>query len=241
MFSQLAYSYADDEYDQLPPLPSQMKTPPKKAAHLLDIPTGNNAWSAVLQQAGMKRRKRRQTTPEHPRRLPFKYLVLLTIFCNCAALAMSKPLPNNDTTPNNYVLEQIEYLFLAIFTLKVILKIIAYGFFLHPNAYLRSGWNILDFVIVVVGRHSRNFHSYTCRRRIHALVKSQLFYWIIIVLVLLNTIVLSSEHYPQSNTLTQIQDKVNRVFVWLFPFEMLLKMYSLGVIGYFVSNLVVLT
>jgi hypothetical protein len=35
---------------------------------------------------------------------PFEYLVLFTIFCNCAALALSKPLPNNDTTPTNYIL-----------------------------------------------------------------------------------------------------------------------------------------
>lgn len=35
---------------------------------------------------------------------PFEYLVLLTIFCNCAALALSKPLPNNDTTPTNSIL-----------------------------------------------------------------------------------------------------------------------------------------
>ncbi|CAF3533579.1 unnamed protein product [Rotaria sp. Silwood1] len=172
MFSPLQYSYADDEYDTLPPLPPQMKAPPKKAAHLLDIPTGNNAWSTVLQQAEIRRRKRRQTTPEHPARAlfcltldnklrrtciklvewkPFEYLVLLTIFCNCAALALSKPLPNNDTTPTNSRLEQIEYIFLAIFTLESILKIIAYGLCLHPNAYLRSGWNLLDFTIVVVG------------------------------------------------------------------------------------------
>ncbi|CAF4890678.1 unnamed protein product, partial [Rotaria sp. Silwood1] len=173
MFSPLTYSYvADDEYDTLPPLPPQMKAPPKKAAHILDIPTGNNPWNAVLKQAEIRRRKRRQTTPEHPRRAlfcltldnklrrtciklvewkPFEYLVLFTIFCNCAALALSKPLPNNDTTPTNYILEQIEYIFLAIFTLEVILKIIAYGLCLHPNAYLRSGWNLLDFIIVVVG------------------------------------------------------------------------------------------
>ncbi|CAF2998198.1 unnamed protein product, partial [Rotaria sp. Silwood2] len=173
MFSPLQYSYAaDDEYDTLPPLPPQMKAPPKKAAHLLDIPTGNNAWSTVLQQAEIRRRKRRQTTPEHPSRAlfcltldnklrrtciklvewkPFEYLVLFTIFCNCAALALSKPLPFNDTTPTNSILEQIEYIFLAIFTLEAFLKIIAYGLCLHPNAYLRSGWNLLDFVIVVVG------------------------------------------------------------------------------------------
>ena len=42
-------------------------------------------------------------------------------------------------------------MFLVIFTGEAILKIIAYGFLLHPGAYLRSAWNILDFVIVVVG------------------------------------------------------------------------------------------
>jgi len=47
--------------------------------------------------------------------------------------------------------EQIEYVFLVIFTLECIIKIIAYGFVLHPYSYLRSGWNFLDFVIVVVG------------------------------------------------------------------------------------------
>jgi len=47
--------------------------------------------------------------------------------------------------------EQIEYVFLVIFTIESIIKIIAYGFVLHPYAYLRSAWNMLDFTIVVVG------------------------------------------------------------------------------------------
>ena len=47
--------------------------------------------------------------------------------------------------------EKIEYVFLAIFTLETALKIVAFGFAWHPNAYLRNGWNILDFIIVVVG------------------------------------------------------------------------------------------
>jgi len=52
--------------------------------------------------------------------------------------------------------EQIEYVFLVIFTLESIIKIIAYGFVLHPYAYLRSGWNFLDFTIVVVGSVSHS-------------------------------------------------------------------------------------
>jgi len=47
--------------------------------------------------------------------------------------------------------EKIEYVFLVIFTLESIVKIIAYGFVLHPYAYLRSAWNALDFTIVIVG------------------------------------------------------------------------------------------
>lgn len=47
--------------------------------------------------------------------------------------------------------ERIEYVFVVIFTLEAILKIIAYGFVLHSGAYLRNGWNVLDFVIVVIG------------------------------------------------------------------------------------------
>ena len=31
------------------------------------------------------------------------------------------------------------------------MKIIAMGFILHKNAYLRDGWNWLDFVIVILG------------------------------------------------------------------------------------------
>ncbi|KAG6939429.1 calcium channel, voltage-dependent, L type, alpha 1D subunit, partial [Chelydra serpentina] len=47
--------------------------------------------------------------------------------------------------------EKVEYAFLIIFTIETFLKIIAYGLLLHPNAYVRNGWNLLDFVIVVVG------------------------------------------------------------------------------------------
>lgn len=52
--------------------------------------------------------------------------------------------------------ERVEYLFLIIFTVEAFLKVIAYGLLFHPNAYLRNGWNLLDFIIVVVGWVDRN-------------------------------------------------------------------------------------
>ncbi|KAL2103740.1 hypothetical protein ACEWY4_000608 [Coilia grayii] len=51
-------------------------------------------------------------------------------------------------------LEQVEYIFLVIFTIETFTKILAYGLVMHPSAYIRSGWNLLDFVIVVVGLFS---------------------------------------------------------------------------------------
>lgn len=73
------------------------------------------------------------------------------------------------------------------------------------------------------------------RRACRKAVKSQAFYWIIILLVFLNTGVLATEHHRQPPYLDEFQDKTNMVFVTLFTLEMLLKMYSLGFQGYFVS------
>ncbi|XP_058829322.1 muscle calcium channel subunit alpha-1 isoform X3 [Topomyia yanbarensis] len=82
---------------------------------------------------------------------PFEYLILITIFANCVALAVYTPFPNSDSNTTNAALEKIEYIFLVIFTAECVMKLIAYGFILHPGSYLRNGWNILDFTIVVIG------------------------------------------------------------------------------------------
>ncbi|CAB0011622.1 unnamed protein product [Nesidiocoris tenuis] len=348
---------------------------------------------------------------------PFEYLILLTIFANCVALAVYTPYPYADSNSTNAYLEKIEYIFLVIFTVECVMKIIAYGFVAHPGAYLRNGWNLLDFTIVVIGMistalsnlmkegfdvkalrafrvlrplrlvsgvpslqvvlnsilramvpllhiallvlfviiiyaiiglelfsgslHKTCYHNitgeemegahpcsepegggfdcrtigpYVCldgwegpnfgitnfdnfglamltvfqcitlegwtdvlyniedslgntwqwmyfismvilgaffvmnlilgvlsgvnrrmRRACRKAVKSQAFYWLIIVLVFLNTGVLATEHYHQPAWLDQFQEITNVFFVALFSMEMLLKMYSLGFQGYFVS------
>lgn len=70
---------------------------------------------------------------------------------NCVALAVATPYPKGDTNDTNQLLERIEIIFLVIFTAECFFKIIAYGLVMHQGAYLRSVWNILDFVIVVIG------------------------------------------------------------------------------------------
>ena len=47
--------------------------------------------------------------------------------------------------------ESAEIYLLGIFCVEALLKIASLGFILHPGSYLRNGWNILDFVVVVTG------------------------------------------------------------------------------------------
>uniref|UniRef100_A0A3B3UW13 Voltage-dependent L-type calcium channel subunit alpha n=1 Tax=Poecilia latipinna TaxID=48699 RepID=A0A3B3UW13_9TELE len=85
---------------------------------------------------------------------PFDIFILLAIFANCVALGVSKPFPEDDSNSTNHDLEQVEYVFLIIFTIETFLKILAYGLVMHPSSYIRNGWNLLDFVIVIVGLFS---------------------------------------------------------------------------------------
>ena len=66
------------------------------------------------------------------------------------------------------------------------------------------------------------------RRNCRRAVKSQAMFWFIIILVLLNTCVLATEHYNQPEWLEHFQEIANMFFVVLFTVEMLLKMYALG-------------
>ncbi|XP_038067555.1 voltage-dependent L-type calcium channel subunit alpha-1D-like isoform X3 [Patiria miniata] len=83
-------------------------------------------------------------------------------------------------------------------------------------------------------RHLRRWNR-RCRRLCRQAVKSQAFYWVVIIMVFLNTIILASEHYRQPIWLEYFQDIGNLLFVVIFAVEMIIKMYSLGLQGYFVS------
>jgi len=49
------------------------------------------------------------------------------------------------------VSEYIDFVFLVLFSMEMIAKMLASGLLLHPTAYLRSGWNWLDFIVVATG------------------------------------------------------------------------------------------
>lgn len=73
------------------------------------------------------------------------------------------------------------------------------------------------------------------RRKCRAIVKSQTFYWAVIIAVFLNSMVLAVEHYNQPDYVTMFLDRANYFFLCLFCCEMLIKMFCLGFKGYFNS------
>ncbi|GFR01349.1 voltage-dependent calcium channel type D subunit alpha-1, partial [Trichonephila clavata] len=97
----------------------------------------------------------------------------------------------------------------------------------QENMALPSWWE--------VKKQQFDRHNRRIRRGCRKLVKSQAFYWLVILLVFLNTMTLASEHHHQPKWLDHFQESCNIVFVALFTAEMFLKMYSLGFQGYFVS------
>ncbi|XP_067270285.1 voltage-dependent R-type calcium channel subunit alpha-1E isoform X9 [Pseudorasbora parva] len=82
---------------------------------------------------------------------PFEYMILATIIANCIVLALEQHLPGEDKTPMSKRLEKTEPYFIGMFCLEAGIKIIALGFAFHKGSYLRNGWNVMDFIVVLSG------------------------------------------------------------------------------------------
>uniref|UniRef100_A0A2K6T8P4 Voltage-dependent P/Q-type calcium channel subunit alpha n=1 Tax=Saimiri boliviensis boliviensis TaxID=39432 RepID=A0A2K6T8P4_SAIBB len=65
--------------------------------------------------------------------------------------AAAQHLPDDDKTPMSERLDDTEPYFIGIFCFEAGIKIIALGFAFHKGSYLRNGWNVMDFVVVLTG------------------------------------------------------------------------------------------
>uniref|UniRef100_A0AAY4EIK8 Voltage-dependent N-type calcium channel subunit alpha n=1 Tax=Denticeps clupeoides TaxID=299321 RepID=A0AAY4EIK8_9TELE len=79
------------------------------------------------------------------------YPLKTTIIANCIVLALEQHLPESDKTPMSERLDDTEPYFIGIFCFEAGIKIIALGFAFHKGSYLRNGWNVMDFVVVLTG------------------------------------------------------------------------------------------
>eukprot|EP01059_Diplonema_ambulator_P016914 TRINITY_DN2889_c0_g1_i5.p1 TRINITY_DN2889_c0_g1~~TRINITY_DN2889_c0_g1_i5.p1 ORF type:complete len:2604 (+),score=718.86 TRINITY_DN2889_c0_g1_i5:258-8069(+) len=84
----------------------------------------------------------------------FDRAVLLLIILNAFALVLDDPLFNNIAWLQELT-RVSEITFQVLFSIEMVLKILALGFVMHPGSYLRSDpvpfWNRLDFLIILSG------------------------------------------------------------------------------------------
>ena len=74
----------------------------------------------------------------------FENLTITIILLNSVTLVAENPA---DETPPNMVI--VDRVFLGLYTVEMVLKVLGMGFIFETGAYLRSFWGILDFTIVV--------------------------------------------------------------------------------------------
>ena len=78
----------------------------------------------------------------------FDGFILLLIFANCVLMGMKDYLDRENKTPINNLIERLDPYFNTVIVLECVLKIIGLGFINGKGAYLRDGWNWLDFFVV---------------------------------------------------------------------------------------------
>jgi voltage-gated sodium channel len=74
----------------------------------------------------------------------FKNFILLCILINAVALGVDAHF--GESNPWHHIIEELDTIFLAIFTAELVLEFIAQG----PRRYVRDGWNIFDCIVVGV-------------------------------------------------------------------------------------------
>ena len=69
--------------------------------------------------------------------------MMLTVIINCGFMTLSKP--------PEFVEDILEHVFMTIYTLECIVKIVARGFFVDQLSYVRDPWNLVDLFVVGLG------------------------------------------------------------------------------------------
>lgn len=81
--------------------------------------------------------------------LGFERVTLLLIATSSIMLALNSPLRDPDSAIESS-LDRAEVVLAVLFCIEMAFKVLANGFLFMPGAYLRSSWNALDFLVVVV-------------------------------------------------------------------------------------------
>jgi hypothetical protein len=81
----------------------------------------------------------------------FDRISMAIILLNSLFLAIYNYDDREEKFARNRSINTAGVVFTVFFTIECALKIFAYGFIIHHKAYLRDGWNWIDFIVVIVG------------------------------------------------------------------------------------------
>ena len=93
----------------------------------------------------------------------FEYCIIGLIILSSACLALdsndvAEMVAKPEGTPGREdwvrlknALTLLDTIFVILFCVEALLKVVVMGFVLHPGSYLRNPWNVLDFFIVIIG------------------------------------------------------------------------------------------
>ncbi|KAM6176051.1 voltage-dependent T-type calcium channel subunit alpha-1G isoform 22-T22 [Erethizon dorsatum] len=79
----------------------------------------------------------------------FDHVVLVIIFLNCITIAMERPKIDPHSAERIF-LTFSNYIFTAVFLAEMTVKVVALGWCFGEQAYLRSSWNVLDGLLVLI-------------------------------------------------------------------------------------------
>eukprot|EP00613_Pedinella_sp_CCMP2098_P008916 CAMPEP_0171677750 /NCGR_PEP_ID=MMETSP0990-20121206/55239_1 /TAXON_ID=483369 /ORGANISM="non described non described, Strain CCMP2098" /LENGTH=580 /DNA_ID=CAMNT_0012264227 /DNA_START=113 /DNA_END=1852 /DNA_ORIENTATION=+ len=93
----------------------------------------------------------------HPK---FEAFILASIIISSIMLAAQGPTADKKL-PFWVGMAYVDFLFIVIFAVECALKIVVQGFLFCPDAYLKDPWNVLDFVVVLVGWIAADYPFFT--------------------------------------------------------------------------------
>ncbi|XP_046854592.1 voltage-dependent T-type calcium channel subunit alpha-1G-like [Xenia sp. Carnegie-2017] len=103
-------------------------------------------WSLFIFSPENKLRRLVVKIHQHPW---FDRVVLLFILINCIVMVMEEPGLDKNSEMGQFI-QIMQYIFTTVFTIEMSIKVISMGLIIGPDTYLKSGWNIVDGILVLI-------------------------------------------------------------------------------------------
>ncbi|XP_069056149.1 voltage-dependent T-type calcium channel subunit alpha-1G isoform X1 [Pleurodeles waltl] len=149
MFQQLHLEDPRNEYENIDDEANMSKSARLKAwlmARLPECCKKRDSWSLYTFPPHSKFRMMCNKIIAHKM---FDHIVLVIIFLNCITIAMERPKIEPHSAERIF-LTLSNYVFTVIFLAEMTVKVVALGLCLGEKSYLKSSWNLLDGMLVLI-------------------------------------------------------------------------------------------